>query len=78
MGALTCQDLVELVTDYLDGALDQASARRFEQHLALCAGCQTYLDQMRTTAALLGEIPAESLSEDAQATLLAAFRTFHR
>lgn len=78
MDHLTCQQLVELVTDYVDGALDEPTAHRFEQHLALCPGCQTYLDQMRETASLLGEIPVETVAEDVQATLLAAFRDFHR
>jgi len=78
MAHLSCQDFVELVTDYLEGALDDDTVRRFEEHLALCPGCQTYLDQMRETAARLGSIPAETLSEEMQATLLAAFRDFRR
>jgi anti-sigma factor RsiW len=76
MADLTCQEIVELVTDYLDGALDEATTNLCEQHLALCSGCETYLNQMRETASLLGEIPAETLSEEMQATLLAAFREF--
>ncbi len=78
MADLTCQDFVELVTDYLDGALDEDSSNLFEHHLTLCGGCETYLEQMKQTASLLGEIPAETLSEEAQATLLAAFRDFPR
>ncbi len=78
MADLTCQEFVELVTDYLDGALDEETTRLFERHLALCSGCETYLNQMKETASLLGEIPAETLSEEAQATLLAAFRDFPR
>jgi anti-sigma factor RsiW len=78
MGHLTCQELVELVTDYLDGALDEDTATRFEQHLALCPGCETYLNQMKETASLLGEIPVETLSEETQETLLQAFRDFPR
>ncbi|MGA8248058.1 MAG: zf-HC2 domain-containing protein [Nocardioides sp.] len=53
MADLTCQQLVELVTDHLDGALDDETADRFEQHVARCPGCHTYLSQMRETAALL-------------------------
>jgi anti-sigma factor RsiW len=75
---LTCQDLVELVTDYLDGALDKDVAVRFEQHLAICPGCRTYVDQMAQTASLLGEIPADTLSQEMQASLLDAFRDFDR
>ena len=76
MADLTCQELVELVTDYLDGALDEGTTNVFDQHVALCSGCETYLTQMKETASLLGEIPAETLSEEMQATLLAAFRDF--
>jgi anti-sigma factor RsiW len=71
---MTCQELVELVTDYLEGALDPETRARFEQHLSLCPGCETYLEQMAETAARLGEIPVETLSAEAQAVLLAAFR----
>ena len=78
MAELTCQDFVELVTDYLEGALDEDTGRRFEEHLALCPGCDTYLSQMKETATRLGEIPVESLSPETQATLLAAFRDFRR
>jgi anti-sigma factor RsiW len=78
MADLTCQDFVELVTDYLEDALDEDTARRFEEHLALCAGCETYLSQMKATASRVGEIPVESLSAETQATLLSAFRDFRR
>ena len=78
MADLTCQEFVELVTDYLEGALDEDTARRFEEHLALCPGCETYLSQMKETASRLGEIPVETLSAETQATLLSAFRDFRR
>jgi len=79
MADLTCQDFVELVTDYLEDALDPETRTRFEQHLAVCQGCETYLNQMKETASRLGEIPVESLSSDEmQSTLLSAFRDFHR
>jgi anti-sigma factor RsiW len=78
MAVLSCQDFVELVTDYLDGALDEETAIRFEQHMALCPGCDTYLDQMKATASVLGQIPVETLSQQMRATLLAAFRDFRR
>ncbi len=78
MADLTCQELVELVTDYLDGALDAETAVRFEQHVAVCPGCETYLDQMRRTASLVGEIAVESLSEEVRAALLETFRDFPR
>ena len=78
MADLTCQEFVELVTDYLEGALDEDTVRRFEEHMALCPGCETYLSQMKETASRLGEIPVESLSLETQATLLSAFRDFRR
>ena len=78
MADLTCQEFVELVTDYLEGALDEDTVRRFEEHLALCPGCETNLSQMKETASRLGEIPVESLSAETQATLLSAFRDFRR
>jgi anti-sigma factor RsiW len=73
---LTCQEFVELVTDYLEDALDEATRARFEHHLDLCRGCEVYLRQMEETVARLGSIPVESLSPDAQSTLLEAFRDF--
>ena len=78
MADLTCQEFVELVTDYLEGALGDDTVRRFEEHLALCPGCETYLSQMKETASRLGEIPVESLSAETQATLLSAFRDVRR
>jgi anti-sigma factor RsiW len=75
---LSCREFVELVTDYVEGTLDAATRERFEHHLGLCPGCDVYLRQMEETAARLGHIPAESLSPEAQATLLAAFRGFAR
>lgn len=78
MADLTCQELVELVTDYLEGVLDEDATARFDQHLAVCPGCDTYLDQMKETASLLGEIPVESLTDEMRGTLLSAFRDFRR
>jgi hypothetical protein len=75
---LSCQEFVELVTDYLEGALDEATVLRFEHHLSLCHGCVVYLEQMQETATRLGSIPVESLSPDAQTVLLDAFRGFRR
>jgi predicted anti-sigma-YlaC factor YlaD len=74
VAGMTCQELVELVTDYLEDALDPETRDRFEEHRALCPGCETYLQQMAETATRLGEIPVETLSREAQAVLLTAFR----
>jgi anti-sigma factor RsiW len=62
------------VTDYLEGALDPEMTAEVEAHLELCDGCDTYVEQMRTTVRALGRLPVESLSEDAQAELVRAFR----
>jgi Putative zinc-finger len=78
MAALACQELVELVTDYLEGTLGWRDRRRFKKHLTLCDGCQRYVDQMRETLDLLGTVPTDSLSPQAQSTLLDAFRDFRR
>jgi predicted anti-sigma-YlaC factor YlaD len=78
MTGLTCQELVELVTDYLEGALTQDVRTRFDEHLAVCPGCETYLDQIRETASLLGEVSVDDITGEVRATLLSAFRDFHR
>jgi anti-sigma factor RsiW len=59
---LVCQQAVELVTDYLEGALGTAARRRFEKHLVGCPNCTEYLAQMRATIALTGQIEPEDLS----------------
>jgi len=76
VAALSCQELVELVTDYVEGALPREERERFEQHLAECIPCQTYLEQMRSTIELTGKLRPEALSPEAEATLLHAFRSW--
>ncbi len=73
---LTCRGLVELVTDYLEGALSASDRERFDAHLGECDGCMTYLEQMRATVAALGYLPLESLSPEAEQELLRAFRSW--
>jgi len=75
--SLPCQELVESVTDYLEGALLPEAGDRFEQHLAECPYCETYVDQIKLTIALAGKIRHDELSAVARAKLLEAFRT-HR
>jgi anti-sigma factor RsiW len=74
MPALDCVELVELVTDFVEGALDPATERRVVDHLADCDGCSTYLEQMRATARALGELPPDRLPDSARQALLEAFR----
>ena len=74
---LPCQMVVELLTDYLEGALDDQTRARVEHHLSLCPPCTTYLDQMRTAMTMVGQLPADTLSSEALEELEAAFRGFH-
>lgn len=75
---LTCHELVELVTEYLEGALSPEDRRRVEEHLALCDGCTTYLEQMRETIRLTGMVREEEIPEDQKQALLEAFRGWTR
>ena len=73
---LSCAELVELVTRYLDGALPDDEATRFEEHLAVCEGCSNHLSQMRATVRAVGRLTESDLDEGAAADLLAAFRSW--
>jgi anti-sigma factor RsiW len=70
----TCQEMVELVTAYFEDRMPVEDRLRFEQHIAVCGPCHTYLQQMRETIRVTGELREESLSADARDTLLTAFR----
>jgi anti-sigma factor RsiW len=59
---LVCQEMVELITDYLEGALPRSQRRRFDAHLAGCEHCAEYLEQMRATIRLTGGLRAEDLT----------------
>ena len=71
---LTCQQVVELVTEYLDGVMEPKRRARFEAHLAGCDGCTAYLEQFRTTIAVVGRIDADDVPEPVMSELLSAFR----
>jgi len=75
---MTCAELVELVTAFLDGALDAETEQRFVEHLAVCDGCGIYVEQMRRTIAEVGQVEPETLSDETRDRLLRAFRTFPR
>jgi anti-sigma factor RsiW len=62
MTDLTCIEFVELVTGYLDEALDAETWRRFAEHLPTCEGCRRYLNQHRLVIRTLGDLPAASLA----------------
>jgi len=70
---LACQEVVELVTAYVEDALDAVDRERFEEHLVFCDGCDNYLEQMRTTIDLAGRVEHQ-LPAELEAQLLEAFR----
>lgn len=71
---LPCQEVVEMVTDYLEGALSPAERRRFEKHLAGCEHCTEYLAQMRLTIRLTGGLRSEDLSPQMREEFTALYR----
>ena len=73
---LACKELVELVTEYLEGALSPAERARFEAHLATCTGCTRYLEQIRQTIRLTGRLTEEAIAPDAKQELLQVFRNW--
>jgi anti-sigma factor (TIGR02949 family) len=73
---LSCQELVELVTEYLEGTLPAHERARFEDHLAGCTGCRNYLDQMRRTIQMVGTLKEEAIPDHAKEQLLRAFRAW--
>lgn len=73
MNPLTCAEFVELVTDYLEGALDRDTEGRFADHATRCEGCERYLDQFRETIRAVGRLQAEAIDPDTCTRLLAAF-----
>lgn len=76
--AVVCQQAVELVTDYLDGALSRAERARFEKHLAACPHCREYLAQMRITIAAMGRVEPESLEPEVREELVGLFRRYQQ
>lgn len=75
---MTCRELVEVITDYLEGTLPEADRARFDEHLEECPYCVSYLDQMRATIATLGELREESITPEVRDELLQAFRGWKR
>jgi anti-sigma factor RsiW len=71
---LVCQQVVELVTDYLEGALSRPVRRRFEAHLADCPHCTEYLAQMRATISLTGRLAPEDLTPQMREELVEVYR----
>lgn len=74
----TCQEVVALASDYLDGAMTNEQMTEFELHLNFCDGCFSFVDQVRTTAALANGLSEEDIPEEMKAKLLSAFRDWKR
>lgn len=75
----SCQEMIEVVTDYLEGALPPDEQQRFERHLSYCAGCNTYVDQIRETIRQTGMVPREeSLPPELREEIVAQFRNWKR
>ena len=75
---ITCQEVVELVTDYLETALPADEAALFEQHLNFCDGCVWYLDQMRATVTTVGRLREQDVPAETREWLMTAFREWKR
>lgn len=76
LGELTCQEFVELVTDYLEDSLDQQTRARFEDHLIDCPDCPVYLRQMEEIVGAAGIIREEDVSPEVRDVLMSRFRTW--
>lgn len=76
MAELTCQELVELVTEYLEGKLAPEQRARFEAHLKTCGNCTEYVREIRDTLRLLGRLKEENLQPHVKAELLDVFKTW--
>jgi anti-sigma factor RsiW len=75
---LDCIEVVEIVTDYLEGAMSPADRRRFEAHLATCDGCTNYVRQMRETIRLTGRLTEDQIPDEMKRKLVAAFRDWRQ
>ena len=71
---LACNELVEIITDYLEQTLPEHDRARFDAHLMTCPGCREYVEEMRSTLRLTGRLTTESISAGARDQLLRAFR----
>jgi len=71
---MACHELVEVITEYLEGTLPESDRRRFDAHLTTCASCREYLEQMRTLIRLNGDLTVKSIEPETRDSLLRAFR----
>jgi len=75
---VTCSEVVELVTEYLERALPAEEATRFEEHLNFCDGCIVYVEQIRATVGTVGRLHEDDVPPHAKEQLMAAFRDWRR
>jgi len=73
---VTCREFVEILTDYLEGALDAGERAEIERHIVICRGCSNYLEQVHSTIDLLGRIGADQPGEAPTGASLAIFRAW--
>jgi anti-sigma factor RsiW len=74
---LTCREIVDLLTDYLEGALPEPARARIDEHLATCPDCTAYVAQMRTTIGLVGRLREDDVPQPVLDDLVQAFRGWH-
>lgn len=77
MRELICQELVEVITDYLEDRMPAERRLLFEEHVAFCSWCRTYLDQMQDTIRATGSLKEDDLSPETRDALLDAFRNWN-
>ena len=75
---LTCSELTEVITDYLEGRMSFIDRLRFRAHIGMCRDCRAYLDQMKQTVHTLGKLPPEDIPPEVQSQLLERFRDWKR
>lgn len=73
---LSCQEVTEVVTDYLEGRMRLWDRLRFQFHLGICKGCRRYLNQLRTTAATIGKLPDDPVPPEIERALIDKFRNW--
>jgi anti-sigma factor RsiW len=77
-GDISCREIVEIVSDYVEGVLSPPEREAVELHLNLCDGCSDYLEQLRLAISLTGRLPADALSPELEAELCRAFAGLSR
>lgn len=77
-GSLSCKEIAEAITDYLEGALPIGHRIRFHMHLGMCVGCRNYLKQMKYTIQTLGKLPSEPIPPEVKDELVRRFRNWKK